>query len=511
MQELIKQAMQLQRNGELEQAKQIYQMVLKSNQQHPDALHLYGLACHQQGDHETAITYIRRAVDLVPSQPVVRNNLADALRDTGQLSEALSQLKAAIEIRPDYAGAHQNLGTVYLLMGDLDAALQHAQLATEMDAGRAEAWFDLGIILLEQVLLEDSVEAFRRALALRPNYPRAANSLLYVLNLLPNTDPDKVMQEHCQVAAKLFAHIIPAEPSVEPSAGRVGRIRIAYLSADFCNHAVNYFFEPVLEHQDNRRFETFCYSDVASPDNITMRLKNLAHHWRDITGQSDEAVFEQVKSDQIDILIDLAGHTRGNRLGVFARRAAACQLSWLGYPNTSGMVSMDFRIVDQYTVGEDNNSASAEQLLRLPDGFACFRPPASAPAVQPAPLRKNGYVTFASLHKLEKLNPSVIALWAKCLHATPNSRLLLVRDQLNDWHQNRLRTQFLQHGIAADRLEMIHFCNPQQSFFELFGDVDIRLLSLEWSHTGLLRAVDGCSSDHNERRSSRRTHGCERA
>jgi protein O-GlcNAc transferase len=480
MQALIKQGMELQQNGQLERAKQHYQEILESNQHHPDALHLYGLACHQQGDHETAIEYIKRAIDQVPSQPVLRNNLADAMRNAGQLTEALVQLKLAIEMRPDYAGAQQNLGSVYAQLGDHDAALHHARLATEMDGRRPEAWLNLGLILLDQILLEDAVEAFRYALELRPNYPRAANSLLYVLNLLPNADPDEVAQEHHQVVSKLVTHITPDKSSTD----RSGRIRVGYLSADFCNHALNYFFEPVLEHQDSNRFEIFCYSAVSNPDDTTRRLKDLAEHWRNINGQDDETVFEKIKADSIDILVDLVGHTRGNRLGVFAQRAAACQLSWLGYPNTTGLDSMDYRLVDQYTVEQDDDTLSTEQLVRLRSGFACFRPPTWAPEVRSAPMQRNGYVTLASLHKLEKLNPSVIALWARVLLSTPDSKLMLVRDQLDGWHQNRLTAEFSKYGIDSDRLEMIQYCASQQSFFDIFADVDVLLDSFPWSgHT----------------------------
>jgi len=479
-QQLVKEAMQLHQRGELQQAKTIYEEVLEISPRHPDALHLYGLACHQQGDHLTAVSYIRRAIELVPDQAVLRNNLGDALCKAGEFEDALTQLQVALDLRPNYAGAHQNLGTAYAHTGDFDTALLHARKAVQLDSRRPEAWFDLGLILLEHVLLDESVDAFRSALVLRPVYPLAATSLLYTLNLLPGADPAVVTREHQQVATAAFNTI--HTPVVRKQ--RSGRIRIAYVSRDFRSHAVNYFFEPVLAHHDKSRFEVFCYSDVAQPDQVSRRLQEIVEHWHDIPNWDDERVCEQVRLDGIDILVDLAGHTKHNRLGVFAVKPAPCQLSWLGFPNTTGLRAMDYRVVDHYTAPDEDDFPGSEDPLRLADVFACFRPPGDSPPVHPAPLVHNGFITLGCLHKLEKLNTGVIALWARILSENPETRLLLVRDQLDDWQQQRLRTSFLQHGISSDRLMMNHLSDSQQDFFELFGKIDILLDTFPWSgHT----------------------------
>ena len=479
-QQLVKQAMQLHQRGELKQARALYAKVLELNPEHPDGLHLYGLASHQLGDYKTAITYISRAIELVPDQPVLRNNLGDALRQAGDFEEALIQLNTALDLRPDYAGAHQNLGSIYAAMGDHDAALKHARKAVHLDQNRAEAWFNLGLILLDHVLLTESADAFRRALVLRPFYPMAATSLLYVLNLLPGADPNAIEQETCRIAATLFGSV----QAVPVSSQDNEKIRIGYVSGDFRAHAVNYFFEPVLVFHDQTRFEIYCYSDVGHPDQTSQRLQQAASHWRDISAWDDDRVFEKVRSDRIDILVDLAGHTKHNRLGVFARKAASCQISWLGFPNTTGLDTMDYRIVDQYTAPGGEVTGGSEELLRLPQGFACFRPPAHAPSVQPAPVVSNGFVTLGCLHKLEKLNEDVIALWARILKENPDTRLMLARDQLDDWQQRRLHISFLQAGIGADRLVMVNFSGSKQSFFDLFAKIDILLDVFPWSgHT----------------------------
>lgn len=479
-QQLIRQAMEFHQNGEFEQAKGLYSRVLKMSPRHPDALHLYGLACHQQGDHKTAVKFIHQAVELVPTQPVLRNNLGDALHKTGDVDAAIRQLQRALEIKPDYAGAHQNLGSIFCGNGEHDAALLHAREAVRLDPDKPESWFNLGLVLLDHVKLEASANAFRRALKLRPSYSPAVMNLLHVLNLLPGADPHEIADEHCDVVARINGQVPVHTLQKRPE----GRIRIAYVSADFCAHAVNYFFEPLLEHQDNERFETWCYSDVGRTDDVTRRLKQSAQHWHDISDWSDDRVFAQIQADEIDVLVDLAGHTAPNRLGVFARKPAACQVTYLGFPNTTGLQAMDYRIVDGYTSLETEAVYGTEKLLRLPHSFACFRPPGHAPGLTVSPASRNGYVTFGSLHKLEKISDHTIGLWARVLRENPDTNLLLARDQLDDWQQQRLLGIFLQHGIDNGRLDMRHLSDPTQSFFRLFSEIDVFLDTQPWSgHT----------------------------
>ena len=468
------------RTGELEAAKALYLDVLVMGPGNPDALHLFGLACHQQGDHRTAADYIGRAVELVPDQPVLRNNLGDALRKMGDLAGAIVQLREALVLRPEYAGAHQNLGSVLAEAGDHAAALVHSREATRLGPVKPEAWFNLGLLLMDHVLLEESTQSFRKALQLRPDYPAAANSLLYVLNLLPNADPSDVADEHCRVASGLFGAVPVSTRWHAPGE----RIRIGYVSGDFRAHAVSYFFEPLLANVDSARFESYCYSDVPEADAVTLRLRGQAQHWQDIAGWSDNDVDERIRSDRIDLLVDLSGYTEHGRLGVFAGKPARCQISYLGYPNTTGLAGMDFRVVDGYTAPIDEALFGTERLLRVADGFACFRPPAHASTIPVGRDSDVSPITFGSLHKLEKLNPVVIATWARLLHSNPGSRLLLARDQLDAWHQQRLSEAFESHGVGAKQLHMLHLSDPTRSFFEIFPRIDILLDVFPWSgHT----------------------------
>jgi protein O-GlcNAc transferase len=466
--------------GDLDRAGLMYREVLAHDPGHPDALHLFGLVCHQQGDHDTAVSYIQRAVDQVPDQAVLRNNLGDAMRQAGEPERAIEQLLKALELQPEYAGAHLNAGAAYLVTGEHEAALVHAREACRLEPTRAESWFNLGLVLREHVMLDESIDALGKALQLRPEYPAAAMRYLYTLNLLPGRDPKWVVSQHERVMTRVFG---AGKNKAKATVGNE-RIRIAYVSGDFCAHAVAYFLEPVLDHHSRSKFEIFCYSNVPRADFVTERFKALAEHWYDVTDWNDETFYQQILSDRIDILVDLAGHTSHGRLGVFVGKPAPVQISYLGYPTTTGLADMDYRIVDGYTVPADEELAGTESYLRLPNTFACYRPAEHTPPVQPAPVLANGYVTLGCLHRLEKINADVIEAWAEILHKNPGTRLFLARDQIDDWHQFRLRQLFDDLGIETKRLTLIRHTGQEQSFFELFSEIDIMLDTFPWSgHT----------------------------
>jgi predicted O-linked N-acetylglucosamine transferase (SPINDLY family) len=488
LQSRVREGMRLQQAGDLEGARDAYEAVLQAAPDHPDALHLSGLVALQLGDPDRAVRRIQRAVDLAPDHPVLRNNLGLALHRSGTLVAAAGQLQKALDLREGYAGAHMNLGAVFSDLGDREGALEHALRAVELDPQRAEAWFNLGLFLLDRVELPQAVEAFRRALELRPAYPSAATSLLYTLHLTPEQDPAAVAAEHRRVSAAVYGEP-PERP--QPHARNPGEpLRVGYVSGDFRRHAVTHFFEPLLTHHDRTRFHVACYSDTANTDEATDRLMGLADRWCDTRGMDDDALARRVRDDRIDVLVDLSGHTKGNRLGVFARRPAALQLGWLGYPAHPGLETLDGQIVDRDTAEAVRGTAAGRGLVELDAPFAVFRPAPEAPAPAPPPALERGFVTLGSLHKLEKINPEVVACWAEVLKALPNARLLLVRDHLDAWQRRRLIGQFDACGIGEDRLELMPGAPEDGSFHEFWADIDIFLDTFPWSgHTMACHAL----------------------
>jgi predicted O-linked N-acetylglucosamine transferase (SPINDLY family) len=257
---------------------------------------------------------------------------------------------------------------------------------------------------------------------------------------------------------------------------RERRLRIGYVSSDFRQHSVGYFIEPVLAHHNHDRFEIFCYSNDIKEDEVTGRLQSYADHWRRLIGLSDEQAANQIRADRIDILIDLSGHTRGNRLLVFARKPVPVQVTWLGYPTTTGLSTMDYRLTDGFAdpVGMTEHFHS-EQLVRLPECFSCYQPP-EAPEVSGLPAREKDYVTFGSFNNLAKINREVMAVWARILQAVPGSHLTLKNTGLGAGTvQQRVRETFMGLGVAPERLALLGNDPSSRAHLERYWNIDIGL------------------------------------
>jgi len=278
------------------------------------------------------------------------------------------------------------------------------------------------------------------------------------------------------------------------------RLRIGYVSDDFRDHVTNCFFEPVLEcHAAQGRasvaqgqgrpgataagqFEIFCYDTCPHPDAVTGRLQRLAHHWRPIAGLSDDAVAELVRKDAIDILVDLKGHTDNHRLLVFARKPAPLQVTWLGYPGTTGLDAMDYWVSDRHIADTGmTDQYHSEQLLRMPDFYMVFRPKAGDMPVGPLPALTNGHVTFGSFNALAKIGPAVIALWAEVLKAVPGARLLIAAIPEGQ-ARTRLAEQFGRAGIPEERL-ILKGRAAHEDFLRLHHEVDIVLDAFPYNGT----------------------------
>jgi predicted O-linked N-acetylglucosamine transferase (SPINDLY family) len=380
-----------------------------------------GAALLELSMRDEAIACFRRAIPLEPERPEARNILGSALLDAGLLGEAKEQLQVALRLRPAYPAAHDNLGRAL-----------RAQ-------GRAA----------------EAAEAFRTALAAAPQ-PGTHSNLVYALNFVPGLSSSEVFTEHKRWAT---IHAVPLKKEQRPFTTAFEperRLRIGYVSPDFVHHAVSYFIEPVLAAHARTQVEVFCYSNVSVPDAVTARLRALSDHWRDIACLDDAQVAELVRSDKIDILVDLAGHTARHRLLVFARMPAPVQVTWLGYPNTTGLDAIDYRITDAVSDPLGQTEAwQSEKLIRLPETFSCYRPSPVAPDVSELPALKNGYITFGSFNHFAKINPAVLDLWARLLVRLPSARMLLKARSLSDPETAvHILNSFADRGIGEGRIAL---------------------------------------------------------
>jgi predicted O-linked N-acetylglucosamine transferase (SPINDLY family) len=441
-----------------------------------------GNALRRQGRADEAAADYRRALVLNPHYADAHNNLGIILAQQGRREEAEASYRRALALWPAYAEAHNNLGTVLQEQGRVDEAVHSYEQALRLNPGEAESHGNLANALMNQGRVAEAVASCRRALRLRPDLASAHSNLLFCLTHDPQADPESVFAEHRRWADQHARGA--AGPPHDNGRDPERRLRVGYVSPDFRGHALAYFFEPILAHHDPRQVEAVCYAEVPFPDAMTARLRSLAHAWRSTCGLSDAAVAGLVRDDRIDILVDLAGHTANHRLRAFAHTPAPVQVTYLGYPNTTGLTAIAYRLTDAVADPPGEPVRHTEELVRLPAGFRSYAPPGDAPAVTPLPARKAGHVTFGSFHNLAKLNAGVLDLWCRVLHAIPSARLVVFRHTLTGGTRDYFDRQFTDRGVVGERVDLRHTAPAGGSYLSVFGDIDISLDALPYSgHT----------------------------
>jgi predicted O-linked N-acetylglucosamine transferase (SPINDLY family) len=464
----------LKRQGQMADAIAAYRQAIHIKPEYAEAHYNIGLALQRIGQLDDAIAAYEQAIRLKPYFFESHNDLGIALKSNGQLQEAIAAYRKAIRIKPIYAQAHNNLGLALKEAGQLDAATAACRQALQLRPDFAEAYNNLGLALTELGQLDEAIAALREAIRLKPDYVQAHSNLLLILNYHPALDAQVISTGHRSWAEH---HVCPlmngaTQHTNECSSDR--RLRIGYISSDFKRHSVGYFVMPLLTHHDRRMLEIFCYANVQRPDEFTDRMRRSCDVWRSIVGFSDDDIAQMIRSDGIDILVDLAGHTAGNRLRVLARKPAPIQITYLGYPNTTGMASIDYRLTDSLAdpLGITDH-LYAEKLWRLPQCAWCYDPPAEAPQIQP---RQNRPITFGCFNAFAKINRETIAIWSDLLKHNKESTLVLKSAGAGESssHQ-RLTGEFIKHGISIDRIELRGRVKDIRGHLEVYGLIDVAL------------------------------------
>jgi predicted O-linked N-acetylglucosamine transferase (SPINDLY family) len=463
--------------GQLDEAIAAYRQAVALNPHLPAAHNNLGNALRDKGQLNEAIASCRQAVALNPRLPAAHNNLGNALQDKGQLDEAIAAHRQAIALKPNYAEAQSNLGNALLAKGQLNAAIAAYRQAIALKPNLPQAYLNLGTALLDTGHLDEAIAAYRQACALKPNNSEAHSNVALALHYHPGVEARAIAEEHERWQRQ---HAEPLRPFIKPHANDRDpqrRLRVGYVSADFCEHSVAFFLEGVLACHDAGQVEVFCYANVARPDAVTARLQRLAGHWREISRRADVEVAELIRHDQIDILVDLAGHTAGHRLLLFARQPAPVQVSWLGYPDTTGLQAMDYRLTDALADPPGTTEhLHSEQLIRLPESAWCYRPAAEAPPVSVLPALAAGQITFGCFNALPKISGPQLQLWSGILRDVPGSRLLLKNRGLRDPStQEHLRARLEEAGVAQERIELVAYARNLAEHLALYSRVDIAL------------------------------------
>ncbi len=523
--------------GRLGEAAELYQMALRADPGHAEAWHNLGaihsfrqewpqaaaceaeavhrkpnfwqgflglgLALSQQKRYDEAHTCLERAREIAGEHPDVLMELGNLAVARHRGDEAMQWYLRAANTGTRCTGALLNAGNLLRINGRHEEALALAVRASGQEPGNAIAHNLAGNCLGELGRMREALQSFQRAVECDPKDRVAFSNLLYNLNFHSAFSPEHVFALHRSWGRDAVEKARASRMEPKTAIVRGKRLRVGYVSGDFRRHSVMYFLGPILRRHHRGRFEVYCYSNLDREDTLTARIKQLDLQWRDITALSDEAACRQIVEDEIDILVDLAGHTGGNRLGIFAQKPAPLQCTYLGYPNTTGLPNMDYRIVDGVTDPIGGGERCTERLARLPNGFLCFSPPGNqldtvlddAGRMQPfhvfsqdiapeLPEHRRGCLTLGTFNNSKKIDVESAVLWGAALAALPGAKLLLKgKAYQNIQSRENLFRVLAQGGISPDRVELRNGTPTLAEHLAQYNDVDIALDTFPYNGT----------------------------
>lgn len=460
------------KQGCLAKAEQSYRRALALEPGFASAANALGVLLNEQGRLVEADEAYRHALSHVPGHVPTLSNRGKNLTQLGRLDEAEACLREALALQPEHAQAHCNLAVVLTQQNRLVEAEVFVRQALVLRADFTRARLNLILLLVRQGRRDEARKEQCALLEHDPYCCVARSDLLFDMTHDASVSAQALFAAH-RLFGELLEERLPAAPLAHANVRDERRpLRIGFVSADFREHPVAYFLEPVLRHLDRTVFETYAYSNHLHEDEVTLRLRSLVDRWHPVASMSDVALAAQIRADGIDILFDLAGHTGENRLPMFALKPAPLQVSWIGYPATTGLRAMDYYIVDRHCAPPGLlDEQFSEALVRLP-AIAAFQPAASAPPVNALPALARGDITFGSFNRLGKIGDSALDLWCRVLQALPRSRMLL--GAIEPHEVASLQERFAARGINVERLQ-IHPPLPLADYLALHHEVDMLL------------------------------------
>jgi len=430
---------------------------------------------------EDTLNAVSRIVETDPSAVNVIYLVAMLLWKTGQPEKAKQWYEKALKWGPD-AAAYDRLGCLCQYMGRMSEAVEYLKEAVEAKPDMPQLWAGYARALLDTGQTQQGIELLKKAVDGLPQSADIHSNFLFRLHYLPELDPRMLFKEHSKWGRR-YAPIDRAKTNHTNIPEPDRRLRIGYISSAFRRNSVAYFFESLLDGHDRQAVEIYGYGNVEFKDELTERLKAKFDQYRNIRNLEDKSVSDLIEGDRIDILIDLAGHTGDNCLTALAYKPSPVQVTYLGYPDTTGMQAVDYRLTDALAEPPEAQTFYTEKLVFLPDGFLCYKPPDFAPTITPLPAEKNGYITFGSFNNNCKINPVIAQLWAEVLRADANSRLLLkIKGGDEDPIKDRYYLLFEQFAVDRSRIDIIGWKSPIEHL-QLYSGVDIALDTFPYNGT----------------------------
>lgn len=463
------------------EAGSIYREILAIDPDHADSLHLLGLIAADAGRVAEALELIRRALTVQPDFPVYHNSLGTVLEKSERLEQAAGAYRAALRLNPRYPEAHSNLGNIFQAHGGFAQAIECYGAALRHDPDHPLAHFNLGNLFKAEGRLDEAVAHYRRAVELLPHHAAIHSNLLLALHYQETCSTADLAAEHHRWFERHAARLKPVAQFHSNLRDPDRRLRIGYVSRDFCDHPVGRNLLPLFAQHAPDEFEIFAYSQVPEPDALTAAFRARSSQWREIASLSDPQLADRVRQDQIDILVDLGLHTAHHRLLAFARKPAPVQVSFAGYPAGTGLETIDYHLTDPFLDPPGAGPIDVPDApFRLPETFWCYDPRGSGHDVNALPALASGRVTFGALNNFCKVGETVLRLWARVLRAVPASRLLLLAPEST---RPRIVALLAETGVSADRITFTGH-RPRAEYLALYRTIDLGLDTLPYNgHT----------------------------
>jgi protein O-GlcNAc transferase len=507
--------------GRVKDGKHAYLEALYFNPMYGPAYYNLGVLYAEQGQlhkRKRAAVYYELCVRFQPDNCDALNNLGALYRELDRCDSAVACYKRALQVRPDFVQSLNNLGVIYTGMGRFEEAHEYLAKALSYDANYVTAHNNMGVLYRDAGLVGEALASYEACLALDPLNLNAAQNRLLALNYTNETLESDVMvfEQHHKWGRELLASTRDARAQIELLRASVrdqqqqqqhakqhsnhqqrrDPIRVAYMSGDFFTHSVSYFIEALLRNHDRTRVHITCYSCNTCADAKTAMLRALADQWRDVASLSADAVARMIVADRIDILVELSGHTAANRLSVMALKPAPVQVTYIGYPNTTGLDTIDYRLTDDMCDPLSSAQRFSETLVRLPRCFLCYTPASTnnasgpnewvLPEVKQLPALTNGYWTFGSFNHLAKITERVIRVWSRILVAVPTARLYLKAKAFAcAVPLERVRQLFTRYGVLdhAERVMLMPYKSHTFDHLDAYNNIDMALDSFPYAGT----------------------------
>ncbi len=434
-----------------------------------------GMGRKTAGDLGGAIAALRKAVELHADYFDARLNLSRLLREAGHVQDAVAQSAYAVDLRSESAEAHCVHAEALSMAGATAAALEEIERALALRPEAPEVYLNLGNLLTQHFQVERAIEAYRDAIVRAPDVFIARSNYVFVLNYAETMDAEGLFREHRDFDARHCAGLTAMRHESPGAAAAERPIRVGFLSADLRSHSVANFIEPLFRHHDRTRYSFHCYFNQLVNDAVSDRLENLVAGWTRCAAMSDDALTRRIRDDDIDVLIELSGHTAGHRLLTVARRPAPLQMTFLGYPTTTGLSEIDYRLTDAYVDPPGWERFNSEVPARLPNSYFCYGGGKEVP-VGPLPALSRGTVTFGCFNNLAKMSGTTLDLWAQVLLRVPGSKLLVKSFGLQDNAAgNHLKALMASRGVSEGRIEVMPWEATGESHFQRYNQVDVAL------------------------------------